>query len=233
MSWNLRKYAVFGVSVLAIAAALSTVGTVVEATGDEFDLTKEESLLGSVKSVSEDGDRVELKTKRGVLLVSGLLQVTRFTHEAKKLEELEDGAKVYVLGQKREGNDTPLNGYPPSIAAVTAIVTGPFTPPKITPKQRKAKLEWVEGELDHKDGATLVGKYQLSTGGNRTVLVVSRSKELKFEKKQVLWVDGKSAPLPDDEATQRSKLKGHVRAERVALTHKKFPAADYAAILGL
>ncbi|MEM7263176.1 MAG: hypothetical protein AAF488_14390 [Planctomycetota bacterium] len=218
-----------------LSAALVAASPLPVAPGvDEFDVFDDARILGQIRVIAEDEDSVELKTRRGTVLVTGLLKAKRRAHTAKKLSEISAGSKVWVLGRKVDGQDLPLNGYPPHITAIAAMVTGSFDPPKITAEQRKLKLGWHSGSISEKDKKYKIDDFELSTGGTRIVVEIKSAKLIEFKKRRQLYVVGPTAPLPKPkDGEKKSKAKKHVKAALIAEPAKKVPAAEYKAILGI
>ncbi len=214
--------------------AILVLAVLIPTLDDGFGAFDEKRLYGSIKSVAEDGDSIQLKTRKGTMLVSGLLKADRFVYSSIQLADVKDGTKVWILGKKQDGSDLPLNGYPPHITAVTSMVVGAFKPPKRTSKQRQLGIDWHEGPLKRTDGKLMLDRIELQIGTNRKILTLKKEKSLKLKKGLKVLAIGLSAKIPaPKEGEKPLRVKGNIKIQRLEVTGKVVPNKELPSLLGL
>lgn len=185
-------------------------------------------LVGSVKSVGDDGSTFELKARPGTFAVS-TGSATVLVGRAIKLKDLADGLQVHVLGKKQEPVRDPNTGrdLPGQIVNVRAIVIdmgSGYKPPPLTPEQEGHKLEWITGELNQEAKVvySLHGR-NVQIGPERPILELGKGQPAQIAKGKAVYIEG----APGGEAKART-----LAATLVVILAPEVGLAEYQAIFG-
>ena len=157
-------------------------------------------------------------------------------HEAKKLEEVaEAGLGVAVLARRQGAQNLGAGrgNSPAMIVQVQAMIAGPFTPPKLTDKQREKKFEWIRGPL-LRSGTThyALGDTLIQVGGDRVVVTVVRKKTEEIAKKRTalrkgatMRIEGEKQPPEETEGKKPGPTR--VTVEKVEILNPRAGKKEY------
>jgi len=212
----------------AIAAAFAVAAAVAVILVPAAGADEAAKLVGSVKSVADDGSTFELKARPGTFQVStGSAKL--LAGRAIKLRDLADGMQVHILGKKQEPVRDPNTGreLPGQIVNVHAIVVdmgSGYAPPPLTREQEGHKLEWITGELNQEAKVvySLHGR-NVQIGNERPILELSKGQPAQIAKGKAVYVEG----APGGDAKART-----LAATRVVVLAPEIGLGEYQAIFG-